>query len=366
MYNYSELLFDSPIPFIIVRCENNNLEIIHKNTKFDNLNYDLSYIENNKDIKNLINLPLEPEYKEIDIKYLDREYTILAKKISQEELIIWFKLKENQNRLVNKEIYDTSCTNFLSNLIHEFKTPLNLIFSSMQLLNKKIDNKNLSQDNLKKYLNIINQNSYRMLKLVNNIVDDSKIDIGHDELNLVNYDIVYFIESICESVDYFIKLNNMTLIFDTDIEELIVAFDMEKVERIILNLVSNAIKFRKHQSGEIFISLKNNKDFVTISVRDNGIGISKENLDKIFGKFVRLNDERTIIKDGTGIGLSLVESLTKLHGGNVSVDSSFGNWTEFKVQIPNILCNKKKEFIIDSKNLDRVEKIKIEFSDIYN
>ncbi len=205
----------------------------------------------------------------------------------------------------------------------------------------------------------------------------------------------------------------MTLIFDTDIEELTIAFDMEKVERIILNLVSNAIKFRKEENGEIFINLQSSKDFVTISVRDNGIGISKENIDKIFGKYVRLNDERSMIKEGTGIGqsskdfvtisvrdngigiskenidkifgkyvrlndersmikegtgigLSLVESLTNLHGGKVSVDSSFGNWTEFKVQIPNIVCDKKIEYVINSNNLDRVEKIKIEFSDIYN
>lgn len=366
MYNYNELLFDSPIPFIIAKYEDNNLKIIHKNTKFEDLNYNCSDIENNNDIKMLINLSLNSKFNEIDIKHLDKEYRLLSKKISEEEAIIWFKLKEIQNNILENDIYNQSCTNFLSNLIHEFKTPLNLIFSSMQLLNKKIDNEDLSSDNLKRYLHIINQNSYRMLKLVNNIVDDSKIDIGHDKLNLINYDIVYFIESICESIDSFIKLNDMTLIFDTDIEELTIAFDMEKIERIILNLVSNAIKFRKQQNGEILINLQSSKDFVTISVRDNGIGISKENIDKIFGKYVRLNDERSIIKEGTGIGLSLVESLTTLHGGRVSVDSSFGNWTEFKVQIPNVLCDKKMECIVDSKNLDRVEKIKIEFSDIYN
>lgn len=366
MYNYNELLFDSPIPFIIAKYEDNNLDIIHKNTKFEDLDYNCSDIENNNDIKMLIDLSLESKFKEIDIKHLDKEYSLLGKKISEEEVIIWFKAKEIQDNLADKDIYDQSCTNFLPNLIHEFKTPLNIIFSSMQLLNKKIDNEDLSSDNLKRYLNIINQNSYRMLKLVNNIVDDSKIDVGHDELNLINYDIVYFIESICESIDSFIKLNDMTLIFDTDIEELILAFDMEKIERIILNLISNAIKFRKQQSGEILVKLQSSKDFVTISVRDNGIGISKENIDKVFKKYVRLNDERSMIKEGTGIGLSIVESLATLHGGIVSVDSSFGNWTEFKVQIPNIVCDNNMEYMADSNNLGRVEKIKIEFSDIYN
>ena len=107
-----------------------------------------------------------------------------------------------------------------------------------------------------------------------------------------------------------------------------------------------------------------NDEFVNIRVKDNGIGISKNNIDKIFGKYVRLNDERSIIKEGTGIGLSLVKSLVKLHDGEVTVDSEIGKWTEFNIKIPNRTSIKES---IDTyeKDLDRVEKIRIEFSDIY-
>ena len=156
----------------------------------------------------------------------------------------------------------------------------------------------------------------------------------------------------------------MKIVFDTDIEELIISFDMEKMERIILNLISNAVKFRKSNGGKIVLSITHNNDFVNIKVNDNGIGISKDNIDKIFEKYVRLNDKRSIIKEGTGIGLSLVKSLVKLHDGEVTVDSEIEKWTEFNIKIPNRTCIKEG---IDTyeKDLDRVDKIRIEFSDIY-
>ncbi|MBO3444877.1 HAMP domain-containing sensor histidine kinase [Clostridium sp. CCUG 7971] len=364
MYKYKELLFGCPIPFTIIRYEDNNYRVKESNINFEEDIYaKIRDIENNDTIQSLVKATIKDTSKTINIKNIDVEYELESQKLSENEVIIWFKIKEE---IIKEQACDISHMNFLSNLIHEFKTPLNLIFSSMQLLNKKIDNDNISKGDISKYLNIINQNSYRMLKLVNNIVDDSKIDIGHDEYNPINHDIVSFIENICESIDSFIKLNNMTLIFDTDIEELVVAFDMEKIERIILNLISNAIKFRKEDEGNILLKISSDDEFVNIAVKDNGIGISKENIKKIFGKYVRLNDERSMIKEGTGIGLSLVESLVKLHNGSVSVNSSFGNWTEFIVKIPNIKSNKKLEYSINSNELDRVEKIKIEFSDIYS
>ncbi|MGX4600665.1 sensor histidine kinase [Faecalimicrobium sp. JNUCC 81] len=364
MYKYKELLFGCPIPFTIIRYEDNNYRVKESNINFEEDIYTkIRDIENNDTIQSLVKATIKDTSKTINIKNIDVEYELESQKLSENEVIIWFKIKEE---IIKEQACDISHMNFLSNLIHEFKTPLNLIFSSMQLLNKKIDNDNISKGDISKYLNIINQNSYRMLKLVNNIVDDSKIDIGHDEYNPINHDIVSFIENICESIDSFIKLNNMTLIFDTDIEELVVAFDMEKIERIILNLISNAIKFRKEDEGNILLKISSDDEFVNIAVKDNGIGISKENIKKIFGKYVRLNDERSMIKEGTGIGLSLVESLVKLHNGSVSVNSSFGNWTEFIVKIPNIKSNKKLEYSINSNELDRVEKIKIEFSDIYS
>lgn len=358
MNKYKNILFESPRPFIITQLENDRLIITETNIDNDkNIGINLVDIESNIEIKGLVKSTLDNNSDSISINYIGQKFKLEGKKIEDKEVIIWFDKEDN--------LYDLSKANFLSNLTHEFKTPLNLIFSSVQLLNKKIEaNAESSIDYMQRYLKIINQNSYRILKLVNNISDDNKFDLGHSEYSPINTNIIYFIEDICESIEPFVKSNNMEIIFDTDIEELIVSFDMEKMERIILNLISNAVKFRKEDKGEIKLSITHNDEFVNIKVRDNGIGISEENIVRIFEKYMRINDERSIIKEGTGIGLSLVKSLVKLHGGDVEVKSKLGYWTEFDIKIPN---RTTIEEAVDTyeKDLGRVEKIRIEFSDIY-
>ena len=314
MDKYKNILFENPRPFIIAQLENDRLIINETNISHEkNIDINLGDIKENREIKGLVKSTLEKKADNITINNIKNKFNLKSKKISKNEVIVWFDIEDN--------LYDLSKANFLSNLTHEFKTPLNLIFSSVQLLNKKIEcNKEFSYDDMEKYLKIINQNSYRILKLVNNISDDNRIDLGHSNYSPTNAN--------------------------------------------ILNLISNAVKFRKENKGKIIISITHNDEFVNIRVKDNGIGISKNNIDKIFGKYVRLNDERSIIKEGTGIGLSLVKSLVKLHDGEVTVDSEIGKWTEFNIKIPNRTSIKES---IDTyeKDLDRVEKIRIEFSDIY-
>lgn len=267
---------------------------------------------------------------------------------------IHYEINQKQSRL-----------EFFSNIIHEFKTPLNLIFSSIQLLNKEMDTKgSYKQDFLKRYLNIINQNTYRILKLVNNISDDTKIDSGHHTYNPTNGNIVCFIESICQSIVTLAKLNNMNIVFDTEIEELTIGFDIEKMEKIILNLLSNSIKFRKENNGKILVTISCDSKFVNIKIRDNGIGIKKENISNIFGKYIRVNDDKSLVKEGSGIGLSLVEDFVKLHLGSVSVDSLYGSWTEFSIMIPNKTVREDTCTVYNLED-DRIERIKVEFSDIY-
>ena len=358
MDKYKNILFENPRPFIIAQLDDDRLIISETNINHEkNREITLEYISENIEIKGLVKSTLEKNSGNITTNYKKTKFNLKSKKIAENEVIIWFDIEDN--------LYDLSKANFLSNLTHEFKTPLNLIFSSVQLLNQKIESKkSFSYDDIEKYLKIINQNSYRILKLVNNISDGNNIDLGHSNYSPINANIIYFIEDICESVEPFVKSNNMDIVFDTDIEELIVSFDMEKMERIILNLISNAVKFRKDNTGKIILSITHDDEFVNIKVNDNGIGISKDNIEKIFKKYVRLNDKRSITKEGTGIGLSLVKSFVKLHSGEVTVDSEIGKWTEFNVKIPNKLSRHESIDIYD-KDLDREDKIRIEFSDIY-
>ena len=168
---------------------------------------------------------------------------------------------------------------FLVNISHELKTPLNVIFSTAQLFDMYCKNGSLDEkkNSIIKYIESIKQNSYRLSKLINNIVDLSKIEAGFFKLNLSNNNIVEVVEEIVMSVTTLTDSKGLNIIFDTDIEEKIIACDPEKIERIVLNLISNAIKF-SDEGDEIFVDVKDKNEFVEISVKDNGIGIEEKDL----------------------------------------------------------------------------------------
>lgn len=255
---------------------------------------------------------------------------------------------------------------FFSNLTHEFRTPLNLIFSSVQLIDQSISNIKKGDVNvLIRYLRIIEQNGMRLLKLVNNLIDSTRIDSGCLDYNPQNKDIVAFVENICESVVEFSHSQNIDLIFDTDQEEKIISFDSDKMERIVLNLLSNAIKYNK-ENGRIDVGIKCNEDYIDINVRDTGVGIPSDKIGDVFEKFKQVDNRLTKISEGSGIGLSIVKSLVALHNGMVDVSSKVGVGTEFKVKIPNKLQRfEGNRYLIRNESINMNKKIQIEFSDIY-
>lgn len=255
---------------------------------------------------------------------------------------------------------------FFSNLTHEFRTPLNLIFSSVQLIDQSISNIKKGDVNvLIRYLRIIEQNGMRLLKLVNNLIDSTRIDSGCLDYNPQNKDIVAFVENICESVVEFSNSQNIDLIFDTDQEEKIISFDSDKMERIVLNLLSNAIKYNK-ENGRIDVGIKCNEDYIDINVRDTGVGIPSDKIGDVFEKFKQVDNRLTKISEGSGIGLSIVKSLVALHNGMVDVSSKVGVGTEFKVKIPNKLQRfEGNKYLIRNESINMNKKIQIEFSDIY-
>ncbi len=256
---------------------------------------------------------------------------------------------------------------FFANLSHELRTPLNLIFSSLQtigLLEKDLLNNN---SRLKKYIGIISQNSKRLLKLVNNLIDSTKFDSGYYEYEPKNDDIVSFIENIAMSVAEFAKQNDISLIFDTDVEEKIMAFDLEKLERTMLNLLSNSIKYNKSK-GDIQVLLQDAGDNFNITVKDSGIGIPEEKLETIFERFNQVENRFTKRSEGSGIGLSLVKDLVKIQGGSIEVKSEVNVGSEFTIKLPvkvleenNLLKEQPHNSLANSSEI----RMNIEFSDIY-
>ena len=254
-----------------------------------------------------------------------------------------------------------------ANISHELKTPLNVIFSTTQLLELYLKNNAFINDPNKIYRNVqvMRQNCYRLSKLIANIVDLSKIKSGFFELNLYNINIVNLVEEIVQSIAEYVQEKGINIIFDTDVEEKIIACDPDKIERIILNLVSNAIKFS--EPGEnIFVVIADKVEYVEITVKDNGIGIDENHLGEIFERFHQEMDSLYRNAEGSGLGLSLVKSIVELQGGKISVQSKKGEGSTFKIELPSMLVEGEK---VSNKyrNCDnKVERINIEFSDIYS
>jgi len=271
--------------------------------------------------------------------------------------------KENEKRIKELEYYNKLKTNFFSNMSHELKTPLNLIFSAIQVTELKNSTCKQGQCTIEKYINIIRQNSYRLLRIISNLIDITKIDSGHFFTQLQNKDIVNVVEDIVLSVVDYVESKGISITFDTEIEEKIMAFDLDAMERIILNLLSNSIKFTP-SGGCIEVNIYDKIDSIIISVKDTGLGIPIEKQSSIFEKFVQVDKSLSRNREGSGIGLSLVKELVVLHDGTIELDSILGKGSEFRIELPVRLVHEDKINICTSE--DRVEKIKIEFSDIYN
>ncbi|NFM56084.1 PAS domain S-box protein [Clostridium botulinum] len=272
-------------------------------------------------------------------------------------------VKKNIELLNESREYNKLITEFLSNISHELKTPLNVIFTAVQLLGfYEEDCNNEKQD---KYLKLIKQNCYRLMKLINNLLDTTKLDSGYLKLNLVNYNIVNLIEEITLSVTSYAESKGINIIFDTNVEEKIIAVDTDKIERIILNLLSNSIKFT-NPGGNIFVNVKDSGENVYIHVKDTGVGIPSDKLESIFERFFQVDKTLKKNKEGTGIGLHLVKSFVEMHNGTVTIKSELGKGTEFIINIPVKLVKEDLEkennvFYSPSK-----EYVDMEFADIYS
>ncbi|MDF2675420.1 MAG: sensor signal transduction histidine kinase, partial [Clostridiales bacterium] len=226
-------------------------------------------------------------------------------------------------------------TEFFSNISHEFRTPLNIILGTLQLIESMHNGHEKCEcfDMLNRYFRMMKQNCYRLLRLVNNLIDITCIDSGFLNVNLINDDIVSVVEDICQSVVGYTETNGMSILFDTDVEERVMAFDPDKIERIMLNLLSNAIKFNK-TGGRIEINLYNKPNSIIISVKDNGVGIPEEMRESVFERFIQVDNLFTRGAEGSGIGLSLVKALVEAQGGSIRVESELHRGSNFIIELP--------------------------------
>lgn len=249
--------------------------------------------------------------------------------------------------------------NFITLITHEFKTPIAVINAAIQTIEEVCSNEFSAR--VYKYINKIKQNSLRQQRLVDNLLDITRLKAGIIKFNLVNIDIVEVTREIADSVRVYALRKDIRIIFKSSMEHEWVKIDLEKYERILLNLLSNAIKYSSPKK-QVNVKLSVDGFFIKLEIKDRGFGIAIDKQDIIFNKFEQANNSFTRQAEGTGIGLHLVKSFTEALGGTVSLISEEGYGSTFTVLLPLIKENSAE---IQAVKIDRIRNAaSLELSDI--
>jgi PAS domain S-box-containing protein len=254
--------------------------------------------------------------------------------VSRELITIFSLIEERKRAKVLAEI-DKAKTIFFSNISHEFRTPLTLMLSPLQSVIEAADY--LDGDH-KNDLEISLRNTRRLQKLVNTLLDFSRIEAGKMEAKFEVVDIGEHTEDIASS--FRSAIENAGLKYNVSIGQIdsLVAVDIDMWEKIVLNLISNAFKYTNE--GSIEVSLRERDGKIVLTVKDTGLGIAESDQEKIFERFYRVNNSDGRSQEGTGIGLSLVKELVSLHHGQIKLKTQLNHGSEFTVTIPvNALSN---------------------------
>lgn len=266
------------------------------------------------------------------------------------------QLEKELNRIKEKNKFKTE---FLSNVAYDIKKPINKIFETN---NNLIENKGkYNSENINNHTRLVKQNCYRLIRLLNNIEYVSRIDNGTCTLELRKCDIVKLLENIVKISKTYTDKKGIDISFKSEVNKKILSLDIDKVEKIILNILSNAIKFTD-TGGRIDINLYMENEQVCISIKDTGIGIPKDKTEVIFENFEQLDTTLSRGCEGTGMGLSVVKKLANLNNIKINVESELNKWSEFIITLPNNIVSKNIKL---QDKFAQDEKIDIEFSDIY-
>ena len=266
------------------------------------------------------------------------------------------QLEKELNRIKEKNKFKTE---FLSNVAYDIKKPINKIFETN---NNLIENKGkYNSENINNHTRLVKQNCYRLIRLLSNVEYVSRIDNGTCTLELRKCDIVKLVENIVKISKTYTDKKGIDISFKSEVNKKILSLDIDKVEKIILNILSNAIKFTD-TGGRIDINLYMHNEQVCISIKDTGIGIPKDKTEVIFENFEQLDTTLSRGCEGTGMGLSVVKKLANLNNIKINVESELNKGSEFIITLPNNIVSKNIKL---QDKFAQDEKIDIEFSDIY-
>lgn len=278
-----------------------------------------------KDAYGLLVVGLNP-YRLLSEKYTGF-FELVADQVAT-SLTTVHALEEERKRLEALAEIDRAKTIFFSNISHEFRTPLTLFLGPLEDLLQDPEIKGPKKERVE----VAFRNALRMQKLVNLLLDFSRIEAGRMEANFTPVDIVSITEDLASNFRSAIEKAGMQLTVTSEQITGPVYIDTDMWEKIMLNLLSNAFKYS--EAGSINVSIKKVGLTVEVSVKDTGVGIAENEIDKIFERFHRVQNAKGRTQEGTGIGLAMVKELVKLHEGTISVKSKLGEGSEFIVSLP--------------------------------
>jgi ligand-binding sensor domain-containing protein/signal transduction histidine kinase/DNA-binding response OmpR family regulator len=244
-----------------------------------------------------------------------------------------FALEQERQEVKRIQELDRLKLKFLTNLSHDFRTPISLIVGPVEQLIREAEGK------LDK-LQMIRRNARRLLNLVNQLLDFRKMEVRELKLQLSQGDFISFIKEVIESFRDLSERKNILFTFESELQKLPALFDHDKMERILFNLLSNAFKFTL-TGGSISVALQKkqqesdaNHQWVSIKVTDTGIGIPKAEQHNIFERFLQNHSASAVLNQGAGIGLSITKEFVKMHGGTITVESEPGKGSVFTILAP--------------------------------
>ncbi len=215
---------------------------------------------------------------------------------------------------------------FIANLSHELRTPLTAIKGFVETLEEEVDIKN------RRYLEIIRRHTDRLMNIVRDLLLLSELEREGEKLEYEDVALVDIIKNIVKIFDNRLKEKGLKIRFDVSDDIPWIKIDPFKIEQVLINIIDNAIKYT--EAGEIAISVKEDENYVAISIRDSGIGIPEAHLPRIFERFYVVDKSRSKKLGGTGLGLSIVKHIVNLHNGKIEVESAPGKGTNFIVYLP--------------------------------
>jgi two-component system sensor histidine kinase VicK len=291
----------------------------------------------------MINL-LQIDYKEVSAKYKETKNHVVNDVIYGDKALdvtfADFKYSENGETLrgimcllhdvTGRYELDKSRREFVADVSHELRTPLTGIKGAVETV---IENPMLDDELKNNLLEMAIEECDRMTRIVGDLLVLSRLDNKRTSWKIETFELVRFVEHIYDvlSADAKAKNHEFTKVVYKDVPE--ITADREKLQQVIINIVSNAMKYTP-DGGKIDIFAKGEKDFAVIRVTDNGWGIPEEDLPRIFERFYRVEKSRTSDAGGTGLGLAIAKEILDAHGGDISIESAVGKGTSVTVKIP--------------------------------